>query len=292
MRRALLEKLAALPEWRKFQEDFAAATGLEVILVDSLGGGAENRKSRSKLCSLLAESEAGRQICQRFHQETLHRAEQKPTVAVCDAGLQEVVWPVQISGVHVGYLLFGGVRGSAITPATGARVRHLLRKAGVGVTPEQLVAAMEDCREISPRILEAYLGWVGLVVQQMAAKLSSPTALTQERLPPPVEKAAKLVRAQAVRGEVSLSGLASACGVSAGHLSRLFHHSTGLTLTEFIGRVRVEHARQLLRQRHQSVTDVAFASGFNSLSQFNRVFRRVYGSSPRELRRSMADSAA
>jgi AraC-like DNA-binding protein len=288
MRRALLEKLAALPEWKQFQEDFAVATGLEVLLVDALGGGTDTRRARSRLCELLAGSEEGRQFCQRFHQEILHRAENKPTVAVCDAGLQEVAWPVQISGVHVGYLFFGGVRGSEPTTTQLARVRHLLQRAGVHLPPEELREALRDCREISPRLLQAYLSWVALVVGQMAAKLSSPTAITQESLPLPVEKAAKLVRAQAVRGEISLPTLARACGVSAGHLSRLFHRSTGLTLTEFTGRVRVEHARQLLHQRNQSITEIAFASGFNSLSQFHRVYRRVYGQSPRESRRAVA----
>jgi AraC-like DNA-binding protein len=285
MRRALLEKLAALPEWQKFQEDFAAATGLEVILVDSLGGGAETRQARSQLCELLASSEEGRHVCQRFHQEILHRAEHKPAVAVCDAGLHEVAWPVQISGVHVGYLLFGGVRCGGVTPTAQARVRHLLQRAGVKLEANDLSVAMQSCREIPLRVLEAYLSWVALVVQQMAAKLSSPTAFIKESLPQAVEKAMRQVRAQAVQGEISLPTLAKTCGVSAGHLSRLFHQSTGLTLTEFIGRVRVEHARQLLQKQDQRVTEVAFASGFNSLSQFHRVFRRVFGHSPREMRR-------
>jgi transcriptional regulator GlxA family with amidase domain len=51
-----------------------------------------------------------------------------------------------------------------------------------------------------------------------------------------------------------------------------------------LARVRAERAHTLLRETHQPVTEIAFACGFQSLSQFNRTFRTQFGQSPTQAR--------
>jgi AraC-like DNA-binding protein len=58
-----------------------------------------------------------------------------------------------------------------------------------------------------------------------------------------------------------------------------------MTLTEFVGRLRVEKAKQFLLNPSLSVTEIAFSVGFNSLSQFNRVFLRYVGKAPTKFRK-------
>jgi AraC-like DNA-binding protein len=58
----------------------------------------------------------------------------------------------------------------------------------------------------------------------------------------------------------------------------------GLTFTDYLSRVRVEAVKQLLRDPHKRVSEVAYAVGFQSLSQFNRVFSRIAGVSPSAFR--------
>ena len=68
--------------------------------------------------------------------------------------------------------------------------------------------------------------------------------------------------------------------MSAFYFCKSFRRSTGLTFTDYVARVRVEQAKQLLINPHQRVSEAAYAAGFQSLSQFNRVFRRVAGEPP------------
>ena len=53
-----------------------------------------------------------------------------------------------------------------------------------------------------------------------------------------------------------------------------------MTFTDYLARVRVEKVRNLLLNPHKRISEAAYEAGFQSLSQFNRVFRRVAGEAP------------
>ena len=66
----------------------------------------------------------------------------------------------------------------------------------------------------------------------------------------------------------------------------LFQKTFGTTLSHYLTQHRVSHAQRLLATTEESVTEIAFQSGFNSISRFNDAFRRACGCSPREYRKS------
>lgn len=66
----------------------------------------------------------------------------------------------------------------------------------------------------------------------------------------------------------------------------LFQKAFGTTLINYLTQHRVSHAQRLLATTDQTIADVAFSSGFNSISRFNDAFRRACGCSPRDYRRS------
>jgi AraC-like DNA-binding protein len=72
----------------------------------------------------------------------------------------------------------------------------------------------------------------------------------------------------------------------------MFKKSTGLTFTDYLARVRVEKVRNLLLNPHKRISEAAFEAGFQSLSQFNRVFRRVAGEAPTTYRDRLHGSSA
>lgn len=88
--------------------------------------------------------------------------------------------------------------------------------------------------------------------------------------------------------EMSLDDLARAADLSPFHLLRVFRQAIGITPHQYLMRVRLQRAIALLRDTQLPVIDVAYASGWADLSNFNRAFRRELGCSPRELRRGDA----
>lgn len=85
-------------------------------------------------------------------------------------------------------------------------------------------------------------------------------------------------------GELSLGKVANFVNISANHLSEKFKQVTGLNFANYVARTRFEKALQLLPDRQLKISEVAFAAGFQSLSQFNRIFRKFSGKSPSEYR--------
>jgi len=83
---------------------------------------------------------------------------------------------------------------------------------------------------------------------------------------------------------LALEEVARHAGVSPCHFCKVFKRATGLTFTDFVNRARVEHAKRLLLKPQTRITEVAYDVGFQSLSQFNRSFRRVTSQSPTEFR--------
>lgn len=57
-----------------------------------------------------------------------------------------------------------------------------------------------------------------------------------------------------------------------------------MTFIEYLGRVRIEKAKNLLQNPNLCVSAIALEVGFRSVSQFNRTFKKVTGRSPKQLR--------
>lgn len=84
--------------------------------------------------------------------------------------------------------------------------------------------------------------------------------------------------------EISLKMVAKSVNISANHLSEKFKEVTGVNFVKYVAHSRYEKARALLHDLNVRVSEAAFAAGFQSLSQFNRVFRNLAGKSPTEYR--------
>jgi AraC-like DNA-binding protein len=78
--------------------------------------------------------------------------------------------------------------------------------------------------------------------------------------------------------------VARAVNASATYLSKRFKEATGMTFIDYLGRIRVEKAKNLLRNPNLRVSSIALEVGFQSVSQFNRTFKKVTGRSPKQLR--------
>jgi AraC-type DNA-binding domain-containing proteins len=105
----------------------------------------------------------------------------------------------------------------------------------------------------------------------------------------PVEiwKARKFIEDHCVE-ELSLTKVAKSVRISANHLSERFKQVTGVNFVDYIARTRFEKTCDLLRSSDLRISEIAFAVGFQSLSQFNRVFKKLAGKSPTQYRVALA----
>ena len=88
-------------------------------------------------------------------------------------------------------------------------------------------------------------------------------------------------------GAVSLADAAELVHLSRWHFLREFRRAFGETPHEFVTRLRIDHARELLVTTDLSVTEVCLTVGFSSLGSFSTLFTRYVGLSPAKYRRRM-----
>lgn len=80
--------------------------------------------------------------------------------------------------------------------------------------------------------------------------------------------------------EHSLTEVAKLHGISAPYFSRLFHMGTGVSFKQYEMNLRIEYAKRLLEGDQLPITDICYDSGFSTLSQFNRMFKKNVGVTP------------
>lgn len=88
--------------------------------------------------------------------------------------------------------------------------------------------------------------------------------------------------------DIGLARIAQEFWLSPSYLSRQFKSNVGQNLTEFITLRRMRCAREMLRTGEKSVSEVAMEAGFNNVSYFNAVFKKLMGVTPSEYRRTGA----
>lgn len=100
-----------------------------------------------------------------------------------------------------------------------------------------------------------------------------------------IENMAKFI-AQNYTNQICLSDIAQAVGLHPDYAAYAFKKTFGITLNSFVIQHRVQHAQRLLVTSSKKILEIAFDSGFNSLSRFNTSFKLLCHCTPREYRNS------
>ena len=90
--------------------------------------------------------------------------------------------------------------------------------------------------------------------------------------------------AQHYSEDIRLEALADLVGMTPVAFSRFFHQRTGRTLSTYIIDIRIGRASRLLIDSDQTVAEICYDCGFNTLSNFNRIFKQKKGCTPKEFR--------
>jgi len=83
---------------------------------------------------------------------------------------------------------------------------------------------------------------------------------------------------------LTLNVVASELNFTPGYLGRLFKNSEGISYNEYLNRVRIERAKQLLKSKNKKILEIVNQVGYQNESYFNRCFKRLEGITPTEFR--------
>src|SRR5437667_5234573 len=123
--------------------------------------------------------------------------------------------------------------------------------------------------------------WLGMMMMPPRANRFTQVDLRNRDRAEPVEiwKARNFIHEHSDE-ELSLTEVAKSVHISPNYLSEKFKEVTGVNFVDYIARTRTERAHELLQNSNLRISEIAFAVGFQSLSQFNRVFKKLSGKWP------------
>ncbi|PYG88218.1 AraC-like DNA-binding protein [Ruminiclostridium sufflavum DSM 19573] len=87
--------------------------------------------------------------------------------------------------------------------------------------------------------------------------------------------------------EITLADVSKSANFSMFHFTRFFKETTGMTFGQYLNNYKVSKAVSMLINTSDSISEISFNSGFNSIKTFNRVFKQVKGCSPSEFKRAI-----
>lgn len=133
-------------------------------------------------------------------------------------------------------------------------------------------------------------GWEFVIPSLLEAFLLKGKRLENERLPlkhayleDQIASAINTI-AQAYNSNISVAQLASECNLSVSHFRQIFKDNLGMSPQEYIINFRLSIAAHMLRTTRKPVLTISEEVGFQTLSSFNRLFKKRYNCSPREMR--------
>ena len=155
-----------------------------------------------------------------------------------------------------------------------------------GATPAEIRAVRASFNRLpamSSALAEAVNTMVRIFALQLGEFADRAFLESMDSEPAAVAKARNFIMEHLVE-PITLEQVASNVGVSSFHFCKIFKKATGFTFTEFVTLARVAEAKRMLLSPQNRVTEVAYEVGFQSLSQFNRCFKKVTNQSPSEFR--------
>jgi AraC-like DNA-binding protein len=290
--RKLIEALRKSKVYRQYETVFTQATGLPLALrpIESFELPFHGRRNENAFCAFLADQKGACTFCLQTQQSLDRNKGRQPVTAHCPFGLTETRVPVHLGERLIGFLQIGQVftEASQVTTFKNA-FRKLFPN---GSAPEKKV--FELWRK-TPRIpVERYKATVALLnffAKQLSALSNQIMIETTNTEPPVVQKAREYIDNHKTE-VLSLSAVARAAGASVFHFCKLFHKSTGTNFTDYVSRARIQDAKARLLNPNLRISEVAYDVGFQSLTQFNRTFRRIFGQSPTEYRANVSKHSA
>lgn len=276
------QRLVESPLYQTYKKAFKEATGFHLCLVPA-DADTSLAKSEERFVAPFCQklNEQGSKGCRNclLANRCLHQEDSTNTVK-CFAQLRETSIPVRSGNLTVGYLTTGQV--FTETPDE-EEFESILGSVSGPVDPEELREKWLSSRTVSQ---EQYYGVITLLAAfalQLSELMNRILVENETSEPETVIRAKRFINSN-LDEKLSLDMVASQVGVSSYYFCKLFKQSTGMTLTEYINRRRVEWAKRKLMDPRVRVTEVAYDVGYQSLSQFNRSFGKYAGMSPTQYR--------
>jgi AraC-like DNA-binding protein/ligand-binding sensor protein len=282
--RQLIDTLRRSRLFRDYESVFNKATGLSLALrpLEYWQLEHHNKTNENRFCALLSQRPATLAVCLQSHADIIRHTGTKPCTETCPFGLTETSVPVRLGEKTIGFLRIGQVLRRSAIQSDKRRAAAKLAECAVPFTG--VIRKAWEATTIIPKDKYGAIARLLTFFAEQLSTLVNQIVLEKQKAEPLLVRKAREYITQHKTEALSLAAVAQASGASVFHFCKVFKKTTGLRFTDYVGRVRLEDAKAQLLDPNRRISEIAYDVGFQSLTQFNRVFKRVFGQAPTEFR--------
>ena len=286
--KSLFDVLARSAVLREYQRAFGDATGLPLTLraVEGWQLAHSGNPHQNGFCALMCGSSRSCAACLQMQQRVCDGVKGAPCTMSCSFGLSETAVGVKISQNIIAYLQTGQIFFKPPTSTQTTRALKQIREWGLNLDMQEAARRYNETPVVRRGEYHATVRLLQFFADQLGA-LANQVALQQQTAEPVQITRARQFIEENYQEDLSLAAVARQAGMSTFYFCKTFKKVTGLNFTHYVSSLRVEKAKNLLLNRNYRVSEIAFEIGFQSLTHFNRVFKRIAGASPTEYRQHL-----
>ena len=279
--RELVRQLHESEIFRDYEKAFRETTGLPINLrpIEAFNLPHHGDPQEAPFCALMAGTNQSCAACLQLQRKVEEEARLEPKTLKCFAGLCDSAVPVRVGENLVAFLQTGQILLHQPNKREFKKVARYLINWGVTADLKRLEEAYFQTRVLDKKQYDAVLRLLTIFAKHLSS-LSNELMVSAQQAESPMISRAKVFIMDHQHEEMSLRQVAGSVNTSAFYFCKMFKKATGLTFTDYLARVRVEKVKNLLLNPHKRISEAAYEAGFQSLSQFNRVFRKVAGEAP------------
>jgi AraC-like DNA-binding protein len=274
--------------FKDYERAFSEAVGLPLNIRghDSWSPAHHGKMDHDSFAAILARFNQARAACLRAQTDASREPDSTRRTVTWFAGLSESAVPVYVGDHILGFLETGEVMLKNPTKKHFATITRQLRAWGYKTDWKQLERAYFRTCVLSADRYRAMLRLLSIFAQHLSI-LSNQLVVRREK-----EESASMARTRQFIEKhqaepLSLGRVAHVANISRHYFCKMFKKATGMNFVDYLSRVRVEKSKTLLLNPNSRISEAAFACGFQSMTNFNRAFKRIVGRSPTQFRESL-----
>ena len=225
-------------------------------------------------CVLIKTNKSAHCHCVERQEKFLEKCKEGAFSGVCYAGVREFVYPINNGERVVGFISVSGYKAEN----GGEYISSVSEK--YGILKQDLTSAYESLKSVTPE--REYVDTLikplcdMLELEYLKNKVKNEETLT--------DKIIRYLKQNHTRN-INSEEISSVFGCSRSKWSREFNKAVGMSLREYINKLRVEDAKTLLLNSRLSVTEIAYSVGFSDSNYFTNIFKKYTGLSPMSFRK-------
>lgn len=287
--RNLAKKLSETQMFQDYEKAFSEASGMPLAIrpIQSFQMAMQGKVKQNKFCAIMAKTSKSCVACLEIQSELEEKAQLEPKSLSCFAGLCDTMVPIRVGDQVIAFLQTGQVLLDNPTDKHFDRMTQKLVKWGMDADLKRIEEAYFQSKVLTEEQYEGFVRMLSTFAQHLSLIGNSIVVSETKVEPQTVSKVRRYVE-EHFDEPITLTEAAKVVNTSVRYFCKVFKNYTGITFVDYLTRLRVEKSKDLLLNPNRRISEAAFEVGFESLTQFNRSFKKHTGMTPTEFRSQVA----